>query len=126
MNLNEILIQAGQKIWGWPLILYVLVASIVVTLALSFVQFRYFFKAWHLVLFPEKSTAKHGEMTPFQAFLNALSVGIGNGSLAGMATAIYSGGPGAALWVFVLGLLSMSLRFAEVFLSMKRQQADLP
>jgi AGCS family alanine or glycine:cation symporter len=117
MNLNEMLIHAGQKVWGWPLILYVLFASIIVTLALGFVQFRYFAESWRLVLFPEKTTAKHGELTPFQAFLNALSVGIGNGSLAGMATAIYSGGPGAAFWVFVLGLLSMSLRFAEVYLS---------
>lgn len=43
MNLNDLLIQAGQWIWGWPLILYVFVTSIVVTLALGFVQFRYFF-----------------------------------------------------------------------------------
>ncbi|HVX00949.1 MAG TPA: alanine:cation symporter family protein, partial [Candidatus Babeliaceae bacterium] len=41
----------------------------------------------------------------------------GNGSAAGMATAIYSGGPGAAFWVFMLGFLAMAIRFAEVYAS---------
>jgi len=56
-------------------------------------------------------------MSPFQAFMNVLSTNIGNGSVAGIATAIYAGGPGAAFWIFVFGLLSMALRFAEVFLA---------
>ncbi|MGE0207481.1 MAG: alanine/glycine:cation symporter family protein, partial [Candidatus Babeliales bacterium] len=69
-----------------------------------------------LMFFPAKKETT-GDMTPFQALVNALNTSIGNGSIAGIATAIYAGGPGAAFWVFVFGFLSMSLRFAEVFLS---------
>lgn len=118
MNLNEVLIQAGEYIWGWPLVIYVLATAVIVTGALGFVQFRYFIDAWKLVIFPDKTSNQQADMTPFQAFLNALSASVGNGSLAGMATALTAGGPGAAFWVFVLGLLSMSLRFAEVYLSL--------
>jgi AGCS family alanine or glycine:cation symporter len=56
-------------------------------------------------------------MTPFQAFVNAISASVGNGSIAGMATAVAAGGPGAAFWVFIFGLFGMALRFSEVFLA---------
>lgn len=114
--------QMLETLLGWPLIFYVLGISIVCTIACKFVQFRYFFKAWQLTLFPKKEKAvakKDVDMTPLQAFVNTLSANLGNGSVAGMATAIYSGGPGAAFWVVLIGLLLMSVRFAEVFLSIR-------
>ncbi len=51
--------------------------------------------------------------------MNNLSSSIGNGSLAGMATAVYSGGPGAGVWIFLFGFLSMAIRFLEVFISLR-------
>ncbi len=106
---------------GWPLIAYVVGTAIVCTLACRFVQFRYFFKAWKYTLFPEKADASKVQgkvdMSPFQAFINALNTSLGNGSIAGMATAIYSGGPGSAFWLVVTSFLTMSIRYAEVFLS---------
>jgi AGCS family alanine or glycine:cation symporter len=106
-NLNTLL-------WGWPLIVFIGLTGIVFTIALGFVQFRYFGAAWRYLLLPEAGSS-YGSITPLQAFLNALSASLGNGSLTGMATAIYSGGPGAAFWVFVLSFISMPIRFAEVF-----------
>lgn len=103
---------------GWPLILYVIGISIICTIALLFIQLRYFFYAWKLVLFPPKQkTGVQADMTPFQAFINTLSTNLGNGSLAGMATAVYAGGPGSAIWVMIIGFLLMSVRFSEVYLS---------
>lgn len=101
---------------GWPIILFVIGVSIITTLTLGFVQIRYFFRAWKYTFSPSESETK-SDMSPFQAFINMLNVSIGNGSLAGMATAIYSGGPGAALWLIIITILLMSIRFAEVFLS---------
>ncbi len=119
MSLNDIVLYLSNLVWGWPLIIYVVSVAVIATFALSFVQFRYFFKAWKLVFFPDKKTeaSEQDDMTPFQAFLNALSASVGNGSIAGIATAIYAGGPGAAFWIVVLGFLAMSLRYAEVYLS---------
>jgi alanine or glycine:cation symporter, AGCS family len=106
---------------GWPLLLYVLSISIICTIAFAFIQLRYFFYAWRITLFPAPETVHTegipADMTPLQAFINTLSSNLGNGSIAGMATAIYSGGPGAAVWVVLIGLLLMSVRFAEVYLS---------
>lgn len=105
---------------GWPLLIYVLAISSLCTVFFSFVQIRYFFYAWRITLFPSKeelTATENADMTPFQAFINTLSTNLGNGSIAGMATALYSGGPGAAVWVVIIGLLLMAVRFAEVYLS---------
>jgi AGCS family alanine or glycine:cation symporter len=56
-------------------------------------------------------------MTPFQAFINTLSASIGNGSIAGVATAVYAGGPGSAFWIVIFGFFMMAVRFAEVYIS---------
>ncbi len=104
-------------VWSLPFLGYIVAVGCALTLALRFVQFRCFFQSWKLALGGDKSAGSgSGDMSPFQAFLNALSVSIGNGALAGVATAVYMGGPGAAFWMFIIGLLGMALRFAEVFL----------
>jgi len=104
---------------GWPIIAYVIAIGIICTVTLSFMQFRFFAKAWQLTLMPSKSEkeVKNGDMSPLQAFINTLNISVGNGSLAGMATAIYSGGPGAALWIVLISFLLMPIRYAEVYLS---------
>ena len=101
---------------GWPIIIYVIGVSMITTFVLGFVQIRYFITAWKYTFFPSASEGK-SDMTPIQAFINMLNVSIGNGSLAGIATAVYSGGPGAAFWIIVITLFLMSVRFSEVFLS---------
>lgn len=117
MDINQIVIKLGELVWGWPLLIAVVGSAVVVTFSLKFIQFRYFLRAWKLVLFPPKTVVLEGDMTPFQAFINAISASVGNGSIAGMATAIFAGGPGAAFWVFVFGIFAMALRFSEVFLA---------
>ncbi len=104
---------------GWPLLIYVAGASVIFTIAFKGIQFRYFITAWKTILFPPKHTPIKvaGDMTPMQAFINTLSANLGNGSIAGMATAIYAGGPGSAFWVVIFGLLLMAVRFAEVYTS---------
>ncbi len=115
MSIGRLITVIANSVWGWPLVLFVLVVSIICTVCFRFVQFRSFAQAIKLTVKPEMLKTK-GDMSPFEALLNTLSISLGNGSLAGMATAVYAGGPGVAVWVFVLGLLSMALRFAEVFL----------
>jgi AGCS family alanine or glycine:cation symporter len=108
--------QYIELLLGWPLIMYVIAASIICTVMFKFVQFRYFLRAWKEIIMPEK-VAKSGDMTPFQAFVGTLSSNLGNGSIAGVATAIFNGGPGAAFWMLIFGLILMAVRFAEVYLA---------
>ena len=121
MNIQSIVDSINSVLINWPLYIFVVAVSLICTVAFRFIQFRYFFYAWKEVLFPSKAETQKSasaDMSSFQAFLNTLSANLGNGAIAGMAVAIYSGGPGAALWVIIVGLLIMILRFAEVFLSM--------
>ncbi len=73
-------------------------------------------RGWKETLRPSDERAV-GDMTPMQAFINTLSASIGNGSIAGVATAIYAGGPGSAFWIVFFGFLLMAVRFAEVYVS---------
>ncbi|MGB8467900.1 MAG: amino acid carrier protein [Candidatus Babeliales bacterium] len=114
--INNGIVYLNGLIWSWPFLSFIFISACITTVSLGFIQFRLFFAAWRELLFgsKEKST---GDMTPFQAFINTLSTSSGNGSLAGVATAVAEGGPGAIFWIFVFGCLSMSLRFSEVFLA---------
>lgn len=116
--LAKLAMQVSDFLWGWPLIIIFLSFGIFSTCYLYFAQFRYFLTAFRLVLFPEKGeVVSTGEITPFQAFINALGTGTGNGSLAGVAVAVYAGGPGAAFWLLIAGFLAMVMRFAEVYVA---------
>lgn len=118
MDLNQYVSNLGALIWGWPLLTLFMVAGIVVTVALYFVQFRYLGTSLRLVFAPSKSetTLAQGELSPFQAFINTLAANTGNGSIAGMSTALFVGGPGAIFWLLIAGIFGMALRFAEVYL----------
>lgn len=119
-SLNTLFQLLLDQAKGWPVIIYVLAASLICTVALRFLQFRYFIDAWRYAFAPAKtagSTDKVVHMTPLQAFISTLSANLGNGSIVGMATAVYAGGPGAAFWVLAIGFFLMVIRFAEVFLS---------
>ena len=57
-----------------------------------------------------------GALTPFQAFATALAASIGMGNIAGVATAIVSGGPGALFWIWAYGFVATAIKFAEAVL----------
>ncbi len=74
----------------------------------------------------EKPTAGEGDITPFQALTTALASTVGTGNLAGVATAIAIGGPGAIFWMWVSGFFGMMTKFGEVVLSVhfREKKAD--
>ena len=111
-------------IWSWvnwalggPLILYAVGIGIICTIVFKFVQFRSFFTAWRVIILPDEKKEAPGEMTPLQAFINTLSTNLGNGSVVGAATAVVTGGPGAGIWVLLVGIIMMAIRFVEVYAS---------
>jgi alanine or glycine:cation symporter, AGCS family len=119
MDLNNVIVILKDYLWGWPMLFTIIGVGLLVTVATYFVQVRYFLTSWRLLLFPGKSVSareKGAALTPFQAFLGALGTSVGNGNIAGIATAVAYGGPGAGFWVLVSGFIGMALRFAEVYL----------
>jgi AGCS family alanine or glycine:cation symporter len=120
MDFQLFLKDLSQALIGWPLFIFVIAVAVMCTVAFKFIQFRYFIYAWKQILFPSKAqtTESSSDMTPIQAFINTLSSNLGNGTIAGVASGIYSGGPGAVIWLALFGIALMSIRFAEAFLSM--------
>ena len=63
-----------------------------------------------------------GALSPFQAFMTALAASIGTGNIAGVATAIVSGGPGALFWIWCYGFFATAVKFAEAVLGVRYRQ----
>jgi AGCS family alanine or glycine:cation symporter len=63
-----------------------------------------------------------GEITPFQALMTALSATIGTGNIAGVATAIFLGGPGAVFWMWITALFGMATKYGEAVLAVKYRE----
>lgn len=99
-----------------------LAAGLFLTLRTRFVQVRRFAEAWGAA-FPQRSSGGSGVLTPFQAFMTALGASIGTGNIAGVATAIVSGGPGALFWIWVYGFVAMAIKFAEAVLGITFREA---
>jgi len=99
-----------------------LLAGVWLSVRTGFVQVRRFAQAWR-VAFVRRASAEAGALTPFQAFMTALGASIGTGNIAGVATAIVSGGPGALFWIWVYGFLAMAIKFAEATLGMTFREA---
>jgi AGCS family alanine or glycine:cation symporter len=88
-----------------------------------FVQFRRLPEAFRAMV-AQQSAAAGGVLTPFQAFMTALGASIGTGNIAGVATAIISGGPGALFWIWMYGLVATSVKFTEAVLAVRYRQTE--
>lgn len=122
-TLLNIVLQVNTKlnefIWGPVLILAIVAAGIYLTAGCRFVQFLKFPKVLKETIARKKRKDLEGDITPFQALNVALAGTVGVGNIAGVATAIAMGGPGAILWMWVSGLLGMATKFSEVVLGIK-------
>jgi alanine or glycine:cation symporter, AGCS family len=112
-------------VWGWPTIALLLGTGLLLTVLTRAIQFRYLGVALREVLgkITQKS-AGSGSVSPFQAVATALASTVGVGNIAGVATAIAIGGPGALFWLWVSGLLGMGTKFAEIVIALHDRKAD--
>ena len=110
---------------GWPAALLLVSAGIFLSLRSGFVPLRRFFPLLRLTLgsfFRSKEAgepAAAGDISPFQALTTALAATVGTGNIAGVATAITLGGPGAIFWMWVSAFFGMTTKFAEIVLAVK-------
>ncbi|MBR3425611.1 MAG: alanine:cation symporter family protein [Neisseriaceae bacterium] len=110
-------------IWGPPLLLLLVGTGLYLTLVLGFLQFRYLgFALKQAFMSHEKYTRRYrykGDISHFGALMTALSATIGTGNIAGVATAMVSGGPGAVFWMWATALVGMATKYAEGLLAVK-------
>ncbi|HSR61947.1 MAG TPA: sodium:alanine symporter family protein [Gammaproteobacteria bacterium] len=125
-ELQDLLHDVSGIIWGEylliPLLVLVGVYLTVGLRAMPWLQFPEALKRlWQGRLIDEK---KEGDISPFQALMTELSATIGTGNIAGVATAIYFGGPGAVFWMWVVALFGMATKYAEGMLAVKYREVD--
>jgi AGCS family alanine or glycine:cation symporter len=111
-----------QAVADWLFLPYVVAVllggGVFLTVRLRFVQIRRLGEAARAMLARDPSGAS-GVLTPFQAFMTALGASIGTGNIAGVATAIISGGPGALFWIWVYGFFATAIKFSEAVLGVR-------
>ena len=121
MNVLQDFIGKGNTfLWSFLLIFLLCGTGIYYTIRLRFIQLRRLGEGFKLVFghFSLKGE-KHekGEMSPFQAIATAIAAQVGTGNLAGAATAIVSGGPGAIFWMWVSAFFGMATIYGEAVLA---------
>ncbi|MEI2415304.1 alanine/glycine:cation symporter family protein [Orrella sp. JC864] len=98
-------------LWNYVLVYGLLAVGVYFTLRLGFVQLRHFPEMVRAVLKAPQND--RGGITPFQALCTSLASRVGTGNLAGVAVALYLGGPGAIFWMWMVALVGMATAFAE-------------
>jgi AGCS family alanine or glycine:cation symporter len=112
-------------VWGPPMLILLMGTGVVLLFVTGGVQFRHIGTALGEVLGRIRNrTAGHGNVTPFQAVATALASTVGVGNIAGVATAITLGGPGALFWLWVSGILGMGTKYAEIVIAMHYRERD--
>lgn len=120
----DILNKIDSYVWGLPLIILLLGVGLYLTIILRGLQFTLLLKALYLALIKRKEREGDGDISHFQALMTALSATVGTGNIAGVATAIAIGGPGAIFWMWMTGLLGMATKFAEALVAVKYRRRD--
>ena len=114
--------QASDILWNVVLIILLCGTGIMFTVRLKFIQVRKLKEGFRLVfgsMGKKNSDGANGEMTAFQSVATAIAAQVGTGNLAGAATALIGGGPGAIFWMWVSAFFGMSTIYAEATMAQK-------
>lgn len=109
-------------VWGPPFMILLAGTGLYLTIRLGFFQFTHLRYAWRHSFgkfFRREMDTGDGAISPFEAVSSAMAATIGVGNIAGVATAIALGGPGAIFWMWLIALVGMATKLAEVTLGLK-------
>lgn len=100
-------------VWGPPIMILLVGTGLFLTIALGGIQFRRIGWSIKFTLFEGRKKQGEGDITPFQALMATIAGTVGIGNIAGVATAIHLGGPGALFWMWITALVGMATRYSE-------------
>ncbi|WP_018994203.1 MULTISPECIES: sodium:alanine symporter family protein [unclassified Thioalkalivibrio] len=122
-TLDQFLGGTASLLWGNPITLILLLGTgLYLTIRLGLVQVVAFRQGWRALRGTDGRAGGAGQISPFQALSTALSGTIGTGNIAGVATAIALGGPGALFWMWVTAFFGMATKFAETTLAVRYRE----
>lgn len=109
-------------VWGPPMLFLLAVTGAFLMAGLLAMPLRKVFYAFKLLFTPPR--AGEGDISPFKALMTALSATVGTGNIAGVATAIFLGGPGALFYMWVIALVGMATKYAEAVCAVQFREVD--
>jgi AGCS family alanine or glycine:cation symporter len=126
-TVKHVLELANSVIWNWPaalplMVVMLLGTGVFLTLRLGFINIRGFRHAVRVVRGVYDDPDDPGDITHFQALTTALSATVGIGNIAGVATAIHYGGPGALFWMWMSALFGMTTKYTECTLALHHRR----
>ena len=127
MSINDLVLKVNDVLTGSVLIIALVGIGLLFTFKLGFIQIRGCNDGWNRTfggLFSKKGDAGKDGMSSFQALATAIAAQVGTGNIAGAATAIAVGGPGAIFWMWISAFLGMSTIFAEAVMAQKFKQVS--
>ncbi|NLY76714.1 MAG: sodium:alanine symporter family protein [Tissierellia bacterium] len=126
-SLERIVSFVNSILWDYVLIIGLVGIGILLSIVLGFPQVKRFGKAAKKVFGGvfNKEESKEGSMSSFQALATSIAAQIGTGNVAGVATAIAMGGPGAVFWMWVSAFFGMATIFVEATLAQKYREKDV-
>lgn len=119
---QEIISNINDYIWGYPFIVLLTITSIYLSIKLSFPQFKILFAVKDL--FKSKKSENKNKITSFKSLMTVLAGTLGTGNITGVAMAINIGGIGSLFWLFISGILSMVVSYAENLIVLRHRKKD--
>lgn len=123
--INQFFTALNDIVWGVPMIVLILGTGLYLQLRLGFMPILRIPQGFLMIWGSRKvGSGAEGEISPFAALMTALSATVGTGNIAGVATAIAVGGPGALFWMWMTALVGMATKYAEVVVAVKYREVD--
>ncbi len=120
--LASFIFRLDRVIWGIPLLILLPLAGIFLTFRLRLLPWRNLGFALRSIC--HSQTIGSGDISPFQSLMTSLSATVGVGNIAGVATAMTAGGPGALFWMWLTALFGLSLKYSESLLAVKFREIN--
>ncbi|MCK5003021.1 MAG: sodium:alanine symporter family protein [Gammaproteobacteria bacterium] len=121
--IKELLNELNGLVWGPVMLVLILGTGLYLMGGLRFMPLRYIAYGFRMLWQGRKETGE-GDIAPFKALMTSLAATIGTGNIAGVATAIFLGGPGALFWMWCTALVGMATKYAEAVLAVHYRETD--
>ena len=121
--LNNFISEINSFAWGPPMLIILGFTGLYLTFGLRALQFSKIPYAFRL-LFAKNIAKEEGDIPPFNSLMTALSATVGTGNIAGVATAIALGGPGAVFYMWLIALVGMATKYAEAVCAVHYREKD--
>ncbi|WP_188661278.1 alanine/glycine:cation symporter family protein [Terasakiella brassicae] len=126
-TITSIISDVNGIVWGWPMLILILGVGLFMSIGLKLMPILKLGTGFKLLAGGVRARSgeeQDGEVPPYQALMTALAATVGTGNIAGVATAVFLGGPGALFWMWMTALVGMATKYSEAVLAVNFREVD--